>query len=55
MPIEMKKLIDKRVIENAFFVHFPGERTNLVFGELAHVIAKQDLVVGERGERSRSG
>ena len=37
--------------KDSFLVHFFHERTDFVVGELADVVAEEDLVVGERGQR----
>jgi len=39
------------VIEDRFLVHLFGQRTNLVVGKLADVVAKQNFVFGKSGER----
>ena len=36
----------------AFLIHLFGQRTNLVVGKLADVVAEQNLVFGKSGERS---
>ena len=51
----VKELVDQAVIEHRLFVHFLGQRTNLVFGKLTDVVAKQNLIFGESGERQGIG
>ena len=48
---ELKELVDQAVIEHCLFVHLFGQRTNLVLGELADVVAEENLVFGKSGDR----
>ena len=48
---ELKELVYQAVIEYRLFVHLFRQRTNLVVGELADVVAEQNLVFGKSGER----
>src|SRR5205807_1771182 len=50
---QVEELLNQILVENALLVHFLGERTNALFGELADVIAKQDFVFSERSQRGR--
>ena len=46
---ELEELVDERVLENAFLVHFTDVRANALVGELADGIAKENFVFGEGG------
>ena len=47
---ELKELVNEFLLEDALLVHFLGEGTNTLLGELPDVVAKQDFVFGERGQ-----
>ena len=51
---ELEELVNQRVVEHAFLVHFAGERRDLFFREPADVVAKELLVFGERQQRRGS-
>ena len=43
--------MDEIFFEDSLLVHFLDQRTNLLVGKLADVVAKQDFVVGKGGQR----
>ena len=48
---ELKEIVDQILVEDALFVHLLDQRTDLLIGELADVVAEKNFVFGERGER----
>jgi hypothetical protein len=47
--------VDEVFVEDSFLVHFLYQRTDLLVGELADVVAEEDFVFGERGQRGGWG
>jgi hypothetical protein len=52
---ELEKLMNEIFIENALFIHFLDQRTNLFLGKLADVVTEQNLIFAEAGQRSGRG
>jgi hypothetical protein len=52
---QLKKLVEQSAVEHRLFVHFLGQRTNLVVGKLANVVAEQNFVFRNSGERRGVG
>ena len=53
MPIRpsWKKSWMRSFVEDALLVHFLDQRTNLLVGELPDVVAEENFIFGERGQR----
>ena len=52
---ELKEIVDEIFFEDGLLVHLLHQGTNLFVGELADVVAEEDFVFGEGGERSGNG
>ena len=52
---ELEEIVDQVFVEDALFVHLFDQRTDLLVGELADVVAEENFVFGESGEGGRSG
>ena len=48
---ELEKIVDEVFIKNTLLVHFFDQRTNLLVGKLADVVAEENFVIRERGQR----
>ena len=56
---ELEEIVDEIFVEDALLVHLLHQRTDLLVGELADVVAEENFIFGERGsgagERLQSG
>ena len=46
---ELEEFVDEIFFEDALLVHLLHQRTDLIVGELANVVAEKNLVFGEGG------
>ena len=51
---ELEEIVNQVVVEDAFLVHLLDQRADLFVGELADVVAEENFVFGESGQRKRS-
>ena len=47
---KLKELLKEVPVKHTFFVHLLGKRADALAGELPDVVAKENLVFGQRGE-----
>ena len=52
---ELEEIVDEIFVEDALLVHLLDQRTNLLVGKLADVVAEKNFVFGERGQRGGGG
>src|SRR5579872_540490 len=50
----MKKVVQQILLKHGLFIHLLYQRTDLIFRKLPDVIAKQNLVFGQSGQRCGS-
>ena len=52
---KLEEIMDEIFVEDGLLVHLLHQRTNFLVGELADVVAEEDFVFGERGQRGGRG